>query len=151
MRPLFHWGTFWESGSPCLPGSSAARWSRVKEVRAFCKGGFWHLAPLAEGFDPVFIGTAHWAPGPCATLTQKSAGFQYSQTPLLINFILAGKCSLARWVTFTLKWGLKQLNTQIAPPSMWQPCILKKKTWRAASWFVVFSCLFFSMLHLQWA
>lgn len=81
---------------------------------------------LAEGFDPVFIGTAHWAPGPFATLTQKSAGFQYSQTPLLINFILAGKCSLARWVTFTLKGGLKQLNTQIAPPSMWQPCILKK-------------------------
>lgn len=38
------------------------------------QGFFWHLDPLAGGFDFVFIETPCWARGPCPTLTRTPVG-----------------------------------------------------------------------------
>lgn len=79
-------GAFWErrmaDPMACLQFCLTAVWqSGVKEVKVR-RWGFWCWA-LEEGFGFVFIETALWAPGPCAILTQKSAGFTSSKTPWL--------------------------------------------------------------------
>lgn len=77
----FDQGAFWEprmaDPMACLLNTQSHRCvaKRGEGGQSALREVFGGGPPLAEGFDFVFIRTSRWAPGPCATLTQKVCQF----------------------------------------------------------------------------